>query len=170
MPRKTLVFIAVLILAAAALPALAQGMSQETPPSLVASYSDLANIILAARSMEENVVRTILADHYHGAEAYFKQGNFDASAAQMALFANEGDNAVGGVRKRLLEGGHHHNAEGERQGTFEPGFVIVDRKAKKALLDASAALRQATTDAARQQAWKDFAAVAEPLLHAKTMM
>jgi hypothetical protein len=36
-----------------------------------------------------------------------------------AQLATEGDNAVAGVRKRLLEGGHHHNAEGEKQGIFD---------------------------------------------------
>jgi len=165
MPRKTLVLLAVLLLAAA-WPA----QAQETPPSLVASYDDLADVILSMRSMEANLVRTILAGHYHAAEAYFANGVFDAAAAQMALFANEGDNAVGGVRKRLLEGGHHYNAEGEEQGAYEPGFVLVDREAKKAVLDASAALRQAGTDAERQQAWDAFAAVAEPLLEMKPMM
>lgn len=165
MSKKTLVLLAVLLFTACGWPAHAQ----ETPPSLVASYHDLANAILSLRSMEANLVRTILAGHYHAAEVLFKKGDFAAAAAQMALFANEGDNAVGGVRKGLLEGGHHYNAEGEKQGDFEPGFVLVDRKAKKAVLDASAALRKAGTEAERQQAWDDFAAVAAPLVNMKSM-
>ncbi len=44
----------------------------------------------------------------------------------MALFANEGDNAIAGIRKRLVEGGHHHNAAGEEQGIFEEGYVSSD--------------------------------------------
>jgi len=142
MPRRILVLLAVLLLSCAAWTV----QAQETPPSLVASYDDVADMILSMRSMEVNLVRTVLAGHFHAAEAYFTNGVFDAAAAQMALFANEGDNAVGGVRKRLLEGGHHYNAEGEEQGVFEPGFVVVDRDAKKAILDASAALRQAETE------------------------
>jgi hypothetical protein len=165
MPRKTLVLLAVLLLAATAWTARAQ----ETSPSLVASYDDLADVILAVRSLEANLVRTILGGHHHAAGAHFQSGDFAAAAAEMALFANEGDNAVGGVRKRLLEGGHHYNAEGEEQGVYEPGYVVVDREAKKAVLAASAALRQAGTDAERQQAWEAFAAVASPLVKQKTM-
>jgi hypothetical protein len=85
----------------------------------------------------------------------------------MALFANEGDNAVGGVRKRLLEGGHHHNAEGEAKGIYEPGYVIVTVAQKKTALDAVAELRAATTDAARKAAMDKFHAVAGSVLAPK---
>jgi hypothetical protein len=164
MRRKILVLLAVLPVVALLAAVAPAAQAQETPPSLVASYDDLADAILAVRSMEANLVRAILAGHYHGAEAYFGRGDYAKAAAEMALFANEGDNAVGGVRKRLLEGGHHYNAEGEEQGVYEPGYVVVTREAKKAALDASAALRQADDDAARQAAWDAFAAVAGPLL------
>ena len=56
------------------------------------------------------------------------------------------------------------NAEGEEQGVYEPGYVVVTREAKQKLLAASAALRQAKDDVARQAAWDDFAKVAKPLL------
>lgn len=138
--------------------------TQETPPSMVASYDSIADIILASRDLEANFVRSLLSGHFHAARAQMEQGDYAAAAAQMALFATEGDNAIGGVRKRLLEGGHHYNAEGEEKGTFEPGYVIVTRDAKVAALAASAALRQAGTDEERQEAWDDFAAVAEELL------
>ena len=52
----------------------------------------------------------------------------------------EGDNAVAGVRKRLLEGGHHANSEGEAQGVYEAGYVVVNKAAKKAFLDSSQAI------------------------------
>lgn len=138
--------------------------TQETPPSMVASYDSIADIILASRDLEANFVRSLLSGHFHAARAQMEEGDYAAAAAQMALFATEGDNAIGGVRKRLLEGGHHYNAEGEEKGTFEPGYVIVTRDAKVAALAASAALRQAGTDEERQEAWDDFAAVAEELL------
>jgi hypothetical protein len=163
MPRKTLVLLAVLLITVVAWPARAQ----QTPPSLVATYDDLADVILAVRSMEANLVRSILGGHYHAAEVLFDNGDFAAAAAEMALFANEGDNAVGGVRKRLLEGGHHYNAEGEEQGVYEPGYVVVTREAKQAALAASAALRQASDEGEQQKAWDDFAAVAKPLLQMK---
>ena len=95
------------------------------------------------------------------------QKDWQGAAAEIALFANEGDNAIGGVRKRLLEGGHHFNAAGEEQGIYEPGYVVVTREAKKKILAASSALRQATTDEARQKAWDDFAKLAKDLLAEK---
>ena len=59
----------------------------------------------------------------------------------MALFANEGDNAIAGTRKRLVDGGHHHHADGEAKGQYESGFVIVTKGSKVHILAASAALR-----------------------------
>ena len=137
--------------------------AQETPKSMAATYSSLADAILAVKKTEANFVRSLLNGHAHGAKAYFMAGEYDKSAAEMALFANEGDNAVAGVRKRLLEGGHHHNAEGEAKGIYEPGFVIVTKKAKMAILAASAAMRTAKDGAARKAAWDAFAKAADPL-------
>ena len=98
------------------------------------------------------------------AKRAFEAGNFEKSAAQMALFGNEGDNAIGGVRKRLVEGGHHHNAAGEEAGIYDEGFVIVTKKDKNKALAASKALREAKDDTARQAAWDDFDAVAKGLI------
>jgi hypothetical protein len=73
----------------------------------------------------------------------------DATAASAAIenlatavgqIGTEGDNAIAGIRKRLLEGGHHANSEGEAQGIFEEGYVVVTKAAKKAFLDSSQAL------------------------------
>jgi len=89
--------------------------------------------------------------------------DYEKSAAEMALFANEGDNAIAGVRKRLLEGGHHHNADGEAKGIYEPGYVIVTKKAKQKILAASSALRSAKDDAARKAAWEAFVEAADSL-------
>lgn len=150
----------ILLLFAVGLPLAAQ----QTPPSMVASYDSLADAILALRTMESDFVRALLDGHRHGAEAYMMRGDFAKAAAEIALFANEGDNAVGGVRKRLLEGGHHHNAAGEEKGIYEPGFVIVTREAKEKALAASAAMRKAGTKEEAQAAWADFVAVADPLL------
>src|SRR6185295_16408469 len=83
----------------------------ETKKSLVASYDSLADTILGANKTEENLVKVILQSHRGFARRAFDGGRFEEAAAEMALFANEGDNAVGGVRNRLLKGGHHHNAE-----------------------------------------------------------
>src|SRR5262245_41356786 len=140
---------------------------QATPKSSVAAYSSLADAILSLHHTEEEFVRALLDGHYQAARAAHEHAQHEQAAAEMALFGNEGDNAVGGVRKKLLEGGHHHNAEGEAQGVFEPGYVLVAKKTKEGVLAASSAMRSAKDDAGRDKAWKDFAALAEPLLAKK---
>lgn len=138
--------------------------AQQTPAPMVASYSSLADAILALKRTEHDFVGALLGVHYQVAQADFAANSYSAAAAEMALFANEGDNAIAGVRKRLLEGGHHHNADGEAQGIYEPGYVIVTIEAKKALLAASASMRQATNEAQARDAWNAFEVVAAPLL------
>lgn len=160
--KQRLVISALATLALLGVPASAQ----ETPESIVTAYEALADTILAVRAAEHSFVRALLDGHLHAAEVRFRQGNWESAAAEMSLFANEGDNAIGGVRKRLLEGGHHFNAEGEEQGVFEPGYVVVTVEAKQALLAASAALRQATDVDARQSAWDEFSSTAQDLLAA----
>ncbi|MGB5295598.1 MAG: hypothetical protein WBP34_11645 [Thermoanaerobaculia bacterium] len=152
-----------LVLVAVALIAM-PGMAQKTPSSMVAAYDSLAKIILNVLQAEEDFVRAMLDGHYHGAKALMKQGKYDEAAAEMALFANEGDNAIAGIRKRLVEGGHHHNAAGEEQGIFEEGYVLVTREAKKNMLAASTAMRQAKDDVAREAAWKEFSTTAQEIL------
>ncbi len=160
--KKTIVLVALsLAVAVAAVPAPAQ----ETPKTLVATYDQLAGVILGVDGAEVALVKSILAVHRDAAEAAMKAGKDDEAAAQMALFANEGDNAVAGIRKRLLAGGHHHHhAEEETSGKYEPGYVVVTKKAKEQILAAATALRKAGDDAGRQAAWKTFETVADPLL------
>jgi len=153
-------FVTMLAAACLAIPAAAQ----QTPPSTVAAYDALADTILAVRRAELRLAASLLDAHRGAAEARMKGGDWQGAAGEIALFANEGDNAVGGVRKRLLEGGHHFNAEGEKQGAFEAGYVIVTRAAKEKLLAASAAMRQATSDDARRAAWADFERTSAELL------
>lgn len=138
--------------------------AQQTPPTIVASYDSLADTILAVRQAEYDFVRALLDGHRHAAEALMNRGEYDRAAGEIALFANEGDNAIGGVRKRLLEGGHHHNAAGEEKGEFEPGYVIVTREAKRKALELSRELRQADSADARQEIWAQFAELANGLL------
>jgi len=156
--RKVLV-IAVMV-SFFALPATAQ----KTPASLVDSYDALADTILALRDAELGLVKAILGRHREAVEAAASRSDWQAAAAEIALFANEGDNAVGGIRKRLLEGGHHFNSSGEEQGVFDEGFVVVTREARKKCLDASAALRQASSDEERHQALQGFVNLADELL------
>lgn len=139
-------------------------VAQETPPSVVAAYDALADTILSVRRAEDKLVRSILAGHRHAAQALLAQGDWEGVAAQIALFANEGDNAVAGVRKRLVEGGHHHNAAGEEQGIYEQGYVVITRETKAKLLGLSTAIRRAEDDAARQKAWSAFVVAADQVL------
>jgi hypothetical protein len=149
---------------AAAVASLGFFIPQQTPKSTAAAYGALADTILAVKHTEAEFVRAMLANHFRVAREFAAHGDSEKAAAEIALFANEGDNAIGGVRKRLLEGGHHHNADGEAKGVFEPGFVIVTRKAKEDAMAASAAMRQAKTEAERKQAWERFVAIATPLV------
>jgi hypothetical protein len=141
-------------------------LAQQTPPAMVKTYDTLADIILSIDALEADFARAVLEGHRHAASALFESDDFTGAAAQMALFASEGDNAMGGVRKRLLKGGHHHHhhADASKEGEFEPGYVIVTRDAKKRILAASAALRQAKTDAERKQAWQTFDGIAGGLM------
>jgi len=140
---------------------------QATPKPTVACYSSLADSILALHKTEEEFVRAMLDGHYQTARAAKEHGQAEQAAAEMALFASEGDNAIAGIRKRLLDGGFNHNAAGEAKGIFDPGFVLVTKKTKEGALAASAAMRAAKDDAAREKAWGDFTALAEPLLAKK---
>jgi hypothetical protein len=139
-------------------PAMAQGgaPSPATPAEMVATYESLADTILGAKKTEANLVRSILAAAYAHAQvelvraqkamkandAKGAQAAVENLAADVAQLGTEGDSAVAAVRKRLLEGGHHHNAAGEIKGIYDEGFVIVTRAAKQVFLDSSRAIGQ----------------------------
>jgi hypothetical protein len=154
--------------------------SPATPAEIVATYETLADGILALKRTEENLCRSILAASYaHGqveldrarkaiaaSDAKAAQAALEALAAAVGHLGTEGDNAVAGVRKRLLDGGHHHNAAGEAQGLFDEGFVIVTRAAKQKLLESSRAIGQlsrAPKADALEAEWKKVAAVYDEL-------
>ena len=158
MKSKTLIVVLAIALNAPS------AMAQDTPETMVHAYDAMADTILSLKRAEANFVRALLDGYRHGAEAAMKRGDWDAAAADMALFANEGNNAIGGIRKRLVEGGHHHHAQAETKGIYDPGYVIVTKQAKQEVLAASAALRRAESEAARQNAWQEFTAVAADLL------
>ena len=152
----------VMIVGALGAPVAAQVSSQPaTPAEMVATYNTLADGILALKNTEANLVRSILSAAYaHGqvqldrarnaiaaSDTAGARGAIEALAADVAQLATEGDNAVGAVRKRLLQGGHHHNAAGEAQGIFDEGFVIVTKAAKQRLLESSRAIAGMGRDA-----------------------
>jgi len=132
--------------------AVGQDMPKTTPTEMVKAYESLADAILAVKSTEEDLIRSILAVTYQHAEGSYRQclagieagrnvqSQLETLASLVSQLGNEGDAAVAGVRKRLLEGGHHHNAAGEAQGLFDPGFVVVTKAAKKAFLDSATAI------------------------------
>ena len=140
--------------------------AQETPQSLATSYGSLADAMIAMKQAEANLVKAVLDHHLQAAEAAMQRGDHATAAAEMALFANEGDNAIGGVRKRLVDAGHHHHAA-DAQGEYEAGYIVVSIAAKQDILAASAALRRATSDSERQQAWSQFETTATELLAAR---
>jgi len=139
----------VLVVAAGAKSLSAQSETGGTPTELVTAYSSLADTILAAKKTEWNLVRSILATTYGHAQATLADVRSKLKAGQSAKadleklaglvsqLGNEGDAGVAGVRKRLVEGGHHHHADGEQQGIYDEGFVVVTKAAKKAFLDSA---------------------------------
>lgn len=156
-------------------PAAAQTRAAGTPAEMVAAYDALADAILGANKTERKLVLSILAATYGHAQAELgrarqalKAGDTAAAkaavesvAAAVAQIGTEGDNAVAGVRKRLLEGGHHANSEGEAQGIYDPGYVVVTKAAKQAFLDSSRALAMLARDPkadALEAEWKKVTA------------
>lgn len=151
----------------------AQGASVSTPAEFVATYDSLATAILATKQTEQNLVRSILSTTYaHAnaararAERAIKSGDKQAAkaaieelAGHVAQLGNEGDNAVAGIRKRLVEGGHHHNAAGENQGIYDPGFVVVTRSGKQKLLKASQNIAQLARDPDSNALAREWASV-----------
>jgi len=182
MKRNVVITICVLALALGV--AQAQTDETATPEALVATYDSLADTILGAKKTEWNLVHSILATTYSHAEATMDRAKTrlkagkDATrqiedlAALVAQMGNEGDASVAAVRKRLLEGGHHHNAQGEEQGLYDEGFVIVTREAKKVFLDAAGRIGKrgssATADAFSDE-WKTVKSEFRKL-HAATPM
>jgi hypothetical protein len=155
-----------------------------TPAEMVTTYNALADGILALKKTEDSLVRSILAATLaHGQatlaraeraiaakDAKAASAAVESLAADAAQLATEGDNKVGAVRKRLLEGGHHHNAAGEAQGIFDEGYVVVTRKAKAALLESSRAIAgMAAAPKAEGLAaeWKKVEGVVAGLMKAK---
>ncbi len=162
-------------------PVLADAPAPGTPAEVVATYSTLADGILALKRTEENLCRSILAAtaaHAHVAlgraqkalaagDAKAAQTAIEAVAADVAQLGTEGDNAVGAIRKRLIEAGQHHNSAGEAQGIFDEGFVIVTRAAKAKLLESSrsfAQLAHAPKAEALDAEWKKVETVVSELL------
>lgn len=145
---------AAVLVSGAPIAASAQARTSGTPAEMVAAYDALADTILGANHAEDKLVRAILAATHGHAQAELGRARQalaanDAAAARAAIenlaadvgqIGTEGDNAVAGVRKRLLEGGHHHNAAGEAQGIYDEGYVVVTKVAKQAFLDSSRAI------------------------------
>lgn len=140
--------------------AAAQGRPPATPAEMVAAYDALADTILGANKTERKLVLSILAATYAHAQSELGRARQalkagDGAGARTAVenlasavgqIGTEGDNAVAGIRKRLLEGGHHANSEGEAQGIYDEGYVIVTKAAKQAFLEPSRALAMLARD------------------------
>jgi hypothetical protein len=170
--RLTTAVTALAVAALACMPVTASAQPQPgTPAEMVATYNTLADGLLALKNTESNLVKSILAaTRAHGdvqlARATKALGANDAAGAKAAIEAlaadvaqlgTEGDNSVAAVRKRLIQGGQHHNAAGEAQGIYEEGYVIVTRAAKAKFLESSrkiAALAGQPSAAALAAEWK----------------
>lgn len=185
--KKFLVLAVILVATFVAVPV----QAQETPAPMVQTYSALADALLGLNQAEVAFMRTLLSTHYGHAQAAAMKGDYAAAAAQMALVANEGDNAIAGIRNRLIEGGHHHHhADGEGhhhaddeghhaddagshhsddadESAYDLGFIIVTKAAKATMLEASAAMRSAADEASAMTAWEQFAAAYDAVMGAQ---
>ena len=141
-------------------------VAQETAPGLVSTYEALADTILSVKRAEAGLVQALLESHFSAASAAFEQRDYAVAAAHMSLFANEGDNAIAGVRKRLVEGGHHHHhhASDVDDDEYDQGFVVVNKAHKASLLAAAAQMRQAKRKSDAKDAWQRFETTAGALL------
>jgi hypothetical protein len=166
-----LVLSAFTLLLAAGFAAKDGALAPATPAEFVKTYESLADAILAVKKTETNLVLSILATTYGHAQAQLERARqalkagddksarsaVEDLATLVAHLGTEGDNSVARVRKRLLEGGHHHNAEGEAKGIFDEGYVVVTKAAKKRFLDASRAiglLQSSPAAEALEREWK----------------
>jgi hypothetical protein len=149
-----------------------------TPSELVMAYEGLADTILAAKKTEWHMVQSILATTYNHAMGTVAaaqrrltkdkdvRADLEKLADLISQLGNEGDAAVAAIKKRLVEGGHHHNAKGEELGIYDEGFVIVNKKAKKAFLDAAGSIARmaSSPDKAKLDAeWKKVAKLYQDL-------
>lgn len=151
----------------------AQRTGAVTPSELVSAYDTLADTILAVKKTEWHMVQSILATTYNHAEATFRamtrkmetgqdaQADVEKLADLVAQLGNEGDAAVAAIRKRLVEGGHHHNVKEEQQGIYDEGFVIVTRKAKKVFLDAAGNIGRQSTSPDQSTLEREWRTVAD---------
>src|SRR5689334_18899064 len=108
---------------------------------LTAVYEKIADTITAANHSESAVVRAILMaerdlalaalDRAHTAGGPGAAGDLRIAAAHIGDFATEGGSAVEPIRNRLLESGHHHNANDTGpDAVYETGYVVVTKKQK----------------------------------------
>ena len=165
-----------------AVPAAAQTPSGAgTPKEMVSTYNTLADGLLALKSTEANLVRSILAAaNAHGqveltraqkaiaaSDAAGARSAIEALAADVAQMATEGDNSVAAVRKKLVDAGQNHNSAGEAKGIYDSGYVIVTRAAKQKLLDSSRAIAKMAASPngpALDAEWKKVQSVVEGLM------
>jgi hypothetical protein len=88
----------------------------------------------------------------------------------MGNFATEGGSATAPVRNRLLEGGHHHNADDTgADAVYDTGYVVLTKKQKQRVLDIAKRCSQAAEsgkpDAAKiGEIKKDFLAACQEVL------
>lgn len=172
MTSRITAFVAAAAAAVAFLPGPASAQpAPATPAEMVATYNSIADGLLAMKAAESNLVKSILAAAKAHGEVQLARATkaisandtagakaaIEALAADVAQLGTEGDNSVAAVRKRLIEGGQHHNAAGEAQGVYEEGYVIVTRAAKAKFLESSrkiAALAAKPDAAALTAEWK----------------
>ncbi|MFN7971578.1 MAG: hypothetical protein U0166_04400 [Acidobacteriota bacterium] len=162
------------------IPALAQA-TPDPAANLSTVYQKIADTILAANGSERAVVQAILSTERDAALAALDRAaekggsaaDLRTAADRIGDFATEGGAAVEPIRNRLIQSGHHHNADDTGpDAVYDPGYVVVTRKAKQEILPlakrAAKAAEASNVDVAEVKAIREaFAAAAGKALTVK---
>jgi len=143
MTKLTCVLVASSLMVLAPLTSIASSKSNPAAPG-AAVYQKIADTILAANEAEEAVVRAILHAERDAAMAALERAasktgtveDMTTAGDRIGDFATEGGAAVEPIRNRLLQGGHHHNADDTGpEAVYDEGYVVLTRKLKQEALE-----------------------------------
>ena len=137
---------------------------QATPKPTVASYAALADAILALHRAEEEAVRAMLDAHFQAARGYREHAMHEQAAAEMALFAPRATTRSAAFARSSSTAASTTTRPARRRASSTRATCWSRRRTRRACSPPRRAMRAAKDDAAREKAWKDFSALAEPLL------
>src|SRR3954452_16512907 len=118
------------------------------------TYEHLASAIIEIEATEDELVKSILIGYHAAAQNHLKAAprdaagrtaHLEATAAEVANIANEGDKRIQAVRQRLAKAGHTHNTDVETK----EDYMFVTNKEKKGLVERAAKIARAAPTPSR---------------------